>query len=301
MKRKIIRLGSATLVASLPSKWTKKYNLKRGDEINVDERGNEILISAKKTLEAEKKEIDLVKLGSLRNQATQATYFSGADEVKIHSSDPSLIEKLDFPLSQLIGFEITEQEKTSCVIRDISGTTETDFKTIVRRLLLIINNMGDDIQEAIENRKTNLEHIQSMNLTSNKFAFLCLRKLNQQGYSEFQHTPTMYFIINMLEALADVYRDLAKYIVENQLKFRPETIKVYKEAHALYKEYQAIFFKFDIAKAAELDQRYRNQKPEFDSLLKKISSKTETRAAAYIFSIADYVAQIFRSQLVMVL
>lgn len=301
MKRKIIRLGHSTLVASMPVKWANKYHLKQGDEINIEERGREIIISTKKEIEAEKKEIDLVKLGTLKNQAVQATYFAGTDEVKVHSSDPKLIEMLELPLSQLIGFEITEQEKNSCTIRDLSGTTETDFKTIVRRLLLIIKNMGDDIEEAIASKKTNLEHLQSMNITSNRFAFLCLRNLNKQGYTEFQYTPTMYFIVNMLESLGDIYRDLAKYIVENRLRFGPESIKIYKEAHALYNEYQAIFFKFDIEKAAELDQRYRELKTEFDKLLKKISSKTETRAVAYMFSIADYVAQIFRSQLVMVL
>jgi len=38
MKRKVIKLGSSTLVTSLPSKWTNMLGVKAGDEIEVTER-----------------------------------------------------------------------------------------------------------------------------------------------------------------------------------------------------------------------------------------------------------------------
>ena len=35
IKRKVIQLAGRTLVVSLPSKWAKKHNVQKGDEIVV--------------------------------------------------------------------------------------------------------------------------------------------------------------------------------------------------------------------------------------------------------------------------
>ena len=40
MKRKINRVGPNTLTVSLPSKWAKRYGLRKGDEINLEEQTN---------------------------------------------------------------------------------------------------------------------------------------------------------------------------------------------------------------------------------------------------------------------
>ena len=42
MKRKVIKLGRATLVASLPSRWVNANNIEPGDEIDLEERGKNL-------------------------------------------------------------------------------------------------------------------------------------------------------------------------------------------------------------------------------------------------------------------
>ena len=48
MKRKIVQHGQSTLTLSLPSKWVKKNNIKKGQllDVNVSEKG--LLISLDK-------------------------------------------------------------------------------------------------------------------------------------------------------------------------------------------------------------------------------------------------------------
>ena len=46
MKRKVIKQGPATLMISLPSKWAKNIGLKQGDEVELIEKGNGLLISS---------------------------------------------------------------------------------------------------------------------------------------------------------------------------------------------------------------------------------------------------------------
>jgi len=48
MKRKIIKLGTATLVVSLPSKWTKKFNLKSGNDLELEEANSNLIIEVLK-------------------------------------------------------------------------------------------------------------------------------------------------------------------------------------------------------------------------------------------------------------
>ena len=43
MKRKINAVGTGTLTVSLPNKWAQKYNLKKGDELNVAEEGGSLV------------------------------------------------------------------------------------------------------------------------------------------------------------------------------------------------------------------------------------------------------------------
>ena len=47
MKRKAIQLASQTIVVSLPAKWVRQQGIKKGDEIDVEERGKELVIGNK--------------------------------------------------------------------------------------------------------------------------------------------------------------------------------------------------------------------------------------------------------------
>jgi len=53
MKRKIIQTAGKTMVVSLPSAWVKKYGIKKGEEVEVEERGAEISVSTKRGYDLE--------------------------------------------------------------------------------------------------------------------------------------------------------------------------------------------------------------------------------------------------------
>ena len=47
MKRKVVKHGPSTLIISIPSGWAKKYSVKQGDELDVDEQGSRLIIDNK--------------------------------------------------------------------------------------------------------------------------------------------------------------------------------------------------------------------------------------------------------------
>ena len=45
MKRKVNKVGPTTLSITLPSKWVKENNIKKGDELELDLKNNNISIT----------------------------------------------------------------------------------------------------------------------------------------------------------------------------------------------------------------------------------------------------------------
>jgi len=45
MKRKLIEQGGGTLMVSLPSRWIRDFELEKGDEVEIEEIGKQIIIS----------------------------------------------------------------------------------------------------------------------------------------------------------------------------------------------------------------------------------------------------------------
>src|SRR3989338_7296591 len=85
MKRKIIRLGKTTLVASLPTKWTREFNLNRGDYLDVEERNGELILSAKKVVKETEKNLDFTKTNNtlLVMINLQEAYYAGFNTISI--------------------------------------------------------------------------------------------------------------------------------------------------------------------------------------------------------------------------
>jgi bifunctional DNA-binding transcriptional regulator/antitoxin component of YhaV-PrlF toxin-antitoxin module len=54
MKRKVIQIAQSTQLISLPRKWAKKFGIKKGDELEVEEKGSSVTVSTSKDIEAEK-------------------------------------------------------------------------------------------------------------------------------------------------------------------------------------------------------------------------------------------------------
>ena len=50
MKRRIVKQGAATMTISLPAPWIKKFGLKEGDELNIEEKGKLIEITTERSI-----------------------------------------------------------------------------------------------------------------------------------------------------------------------------------------------------------------------------------------------------------
>lgn len=153
MHRKITRTGPATLTIALPAKWAKKNSLKPGQELQVNEIENNLIISVERDKSEETKRIpyDKVLLKDMleklyKENTPQITIFS---ETEIPKSIHNIVKK--FP-----GLKIVEEDKNKIVLNQTLEPIISNPSAILRRIYLLIEHCFehnppkfDDLEELL--------------------------------------------------------------------------------------------------------------------------------------------------------
>ncbi|MFA5856400.1 MAG: hypothetical protein WC867_03515 [Candidatus Pacearchaeota archaeon] len=250
MKRNIVKHGPSTLTISLPAKWVKENNLHPGSNLDVDEKGSQLILNSKKEDDFLKLSIDIKDNKRTGIRYINCAYRKGCDELTIFYNDSDYLKSIEKCLSEeVLGFEIIKQGKNSnnffCVIRDIPGTKFDEFNTVFERAWIILISMSEDLISAIENNdKKSLESFSSLDKRMNKFTNFCIRVLNKRGHPLYKNIPVYYRFLRCLEELADNYKNLALEIIDNNLKPTKESVEIMKKLDESLKLLYKSFYKF---------------------------------------------------------
>ena len=264
MKRKIVKQGAATLMISLPSKWARGNNLKKGDEIDVTENGKNLIICA----EHAKKEKNIVKIDisgyhPLVNRVLLSLYIRGVDEIEVNFSNHNEIK--DFQrrvLSELLGFEIMKQTQNTIIIKDITEASEQNIVYIIARIFLILDSMVEELINALE-KKQNLEPIVEIDASVNKFVNFCLRVLNRKGYDDPSKTSQVYGIINDLEEVGDIIKSVA-ILAQEKTRITEGEIENIKALRKFLDMFRKLFLNFKKEDAVAFAKEYERIKNKID-------------------------------------
>ena len=148
MQRKIIQQSATSMGISLPSKWVKKWNLAKGNIVNIDEVNGILEIKPVDFRQPEKKaEIDTKIYGNLTARKFDNLSKRGYDEIKVlYSAEKELEPIKDLLLHELTMFEIVKKEKDCIIARAISEINKEELDRIVSRLVfLLIENINKTI------------------------------------------------------------------------------------------------------------------------------------------------------------
>jgi len=173
MKRKIIKLGQATYVASLPSKWIRKHQLEKGDYLECEEEGNTLLLSTEKGTKRSELTINVKQFDSrLVSSHIETAYWLGFDPITIlHNKTiprylPHLFKTKDVNAAQfignevntlLVGCEIIEQTDTKTIIKDLGGgLSDENTDNVLRRSLFLLKDINKEIILSLEKKDKSL-------------------------------------------------------------------------------------------------------------------------------------------------
>jgi len=256
MKRKVIQIAESTQLLSLPRKWAIKHNIKKGDELDIEEHGNSLVIKSDSRPQVEKVELKLKDYGILAPRIIHALYKRGVDEIKVYLQSPKEFSELQNILSnETIGFEIIEQGNNYCIVRNVSGQIE-EFDGVLRRTFLLLSNMAND--GAIALKEKNRDAFQSLLLlekSNNRFTSICRRYINKYGSDKYDKIGPLYYIIEDMENVADEYKYLFQQLHEikpDDLKITPSNVETYEKITLMIKLFHEIFYKNSPEKIAEI-------------------------------------------------
>lgn len=281
IKRKVVLHGSSTLTISLPANWAKKFNVKKGDELDVEEQNRELRISTEKEFNRGKKEFSIKDLKRLGKTYITSSYRQGYDEIGINYDDPNYISVIQKLISEdITGFEIIKQSKNNCLIRDLTGHSKDEFNIVLRRVWLLLTDLSKESLNAFRKNDVDLlKNIEKMDYSINKFSNYCLRLLIKQNHVNFNKTPLYYHLIKSLEEIADQYKDLCIFHLENLEKIDKKLISIFSEVNDHLNEFHELFYKYDEQKIED-----------FYYKIKKTQNKASVlkgNAACYLSSICN--------------
>jgi phosphate uptake regulator len=259
MKRRIIQIAESTQLVSLPRKWAVAHNLKKGDEIEVVESGDDLIIKTNASARSETTTIDVTKTPNLAVRYLIAAYRSGYDEVKVIYDDPKVFQSLQRVASSiLMGFEIVNQGEQMCVFRNISENLHSELQNILRRAWLITLTLAHNVYDiTAEQQYARVPEALTLETTNNKFTLFCQRLLAKFGDGSPRRTAYRFVAVYQLEKIADHYKYICEHLQRTKpRKIRKETLKLFKQVNELLGEYYEVFYKFDPQRADRLAKSY---------------------------------------------
>lgn len=280
MKRKVIQISNSTQLVSLPREWCKSNNVKKGQEMEVIEDHNRIIMSTEANPKKRSIVVDVSDLTPrLADRFLTRAYQEGYDELTIKFDKIEFGITLQNKVRELLGFDIFEQDKGKIIVKSISKKLDVDFELSLRRAFLILMDISETCLSAFKRGdKKTLENLHYRDLELNKFCYYCLRAINQGQYDEYDKY-ILYYIIETLEDAGDDYKKLMKVLIN--ISPKQKITNIFEKTHEILRLNYEFFYKPDKNSAVEAYEKLQESKELIQQAIK--NSSIEEIKALMIF------------------
>jgi len=267
MRRRIVKQGHNTLTMSLPRKWCDRNKLEEGEEIDVIEKGEHLLLSKGISKGTGKVTVDISGLDrSTIMMLILSLYQYGYDTIAIttkntkakyhlQNKEVSVAATINDTISRLIGAEIINSSKNSFTIEVVTEDSREKFDTILRRIFRLLIEMFDAFIEGI--RKRDKEQVESVaffqQINIRKFTNYALRLLNKFGHKDAEKTTFYFAIVKYLNKISEMIKNFAGFtVVEGTMNLSPKFCDLLEEINKSVKLYYDSFYKYDVKQISQL-------------------------------------------------
>jgi phosphate uptake regulator len=286
MKRKLIELGQGSMVVSIPSKFVKKNNLVKGQEIEIEEVApSQLLIKANpmQTNPLKKAIISIKNKDEFMQRLIHRKYTDGYDEITINFEDKEVLELTEKAIDSLIGYDIIELGENRCIIRSLSSENENEFENVLRRLFLLIVNTCEESFKSISNNEYNrLDVLTRFGATTNKYTFFCERLLKKGIILKEYNSFELYTLVWTLEQIADNFTYIWKTLISSSNKLPDPLINRYNTLIILLRNFYELFYN-------RTKKKIYDQKQAHNEFF-RLKTNPKTIEEAKIFGLMDAIA-----------
>lgn len=286
MKRRIIKQGHNTLTITLPSQWTRRHNMKAGDEVDLVSREHALIINGQNFSDNKVCEIDITGFTMpLLWRYMQGAYRSGSEEILVYF-DPEKKEWQDafhfytslFDYSKLgetnplkptiamiqeivnrfIGIDIVESGKQFCRIKEMAQVTAREFENSFRRIFITIIHLFDRLIEAMEQNEIDdpslCKEIHAIDLNIDKLVDYCARILNKvPTIFDEQKKQLIFSSLFTLELAGDEFKYIGKHLATTK-KDTKDIVPLMKMAKEHFEIYYKMYYSFNRNLAVEFGE-----------------------------------------------
>jgi len=286
MKRKINRVGTSTLTVSLPAKWAKMVNLGPGDEIELHEQGHNLIISKDFKPEIMSNFVDVSGHSTMIHRIIAAIYKAGYDETTIKYGDSKELQIIQDRIERnLTGFDAVDYKDDKIIIKSISELNPDQFESMFKRSFFSLQDSAHDCVKALKNNDYDLlKNIVIRDKNIDRTTDFCRRLLNKGIKDNFKKPLTMYYIIEEIEIIGDMYKDLSQYVVDKHIKVNKSFIELLEEINSFSDLFINMIFKFDFEKMKEFGKERVRLNNKIDDLFDRLDKK-DMRVFFYIVQI----------------
>ncbi|MFC1801239.1 AbrB/MazE/SpoVT family DNA-binding domain-containing protein [Nanoarchaeota archaeon] len=309
MKRKVVKHGPSTFIISLPSKWIKKYGIEKGDELDVDEQGDTVIISTKEGQKVGQVEVDVSELDRTSLLfLIRSLYKLGYQEIKLNFKNQSalhhrlgkertVISVVHEEVNRLTGMEVVQQRENFCIIKALSVMSFSEFEPVLRRIFRLLIDASEDLIKGADKRdETLLNTIEEKHNSITKFISFCLRVLSLKGYPDSKKKLNIHQIISMTDKVLDTIKNTSRNLIYLKPLLSGRAKEFMESIHRLIVIYYELFYKFEkekILKIFELrDKIYKEIKDDYKKL-----SKEELVVVNQLSGIVDLIVDMTESRM----
>lgn len=287
MERKINRVGTGTLTVSLPMKWVRRHNIKKGDIINMQEQNNHMILSASKLRKSEKKvEITIPTLDKFNRRILGLHFRRGCDEIKVNFGDPKILPFIEKYSQVMLGMEIIHQGKGFCVLRNLAEGVSENFESVMKRLIFVTQSMGEELYQVLKSGDLDkIESVRLMEHMANKLDVFSKRIINTSSLHEQEKIGSLYLVGTLLESITDEYQQICYFVMGNKVKFSRQFFAYFKQLLDLYNLFRKVYSKANIANIAEFKKSFVKIRTDCVKL-RNTFSKSELYIATILYSIS---------------
>ncbi|MFH1850333.1 MAG: AbrB/MazE/SpoVT family DNA-binding domain-containing protein [archaeon] len=236
MKRRVIKQGNNTLTVTLPKSWTEENGVKPGQDIELEIKGNSVVLSTSSLRDGEKKEIDISELKSILPMLLLSLYRKGYDELRLSFDDAGVLVALEGILLTT-GFTLVEHSSRHCVVRALADADNMQFSEMVRKLILLVKLKLDNLAEGLKGRSHRLESMIGLNQVPTLTNF-CHRLMAKHRRDDVLH---MHTLISSVESLDRQIRLLTEILMDNRCQVSGEADQMLQEFAMLFSEFYSGF------------------------------------------------------------
>jgi phosphate uptake regulator len=292
MKRKIIKLGQATFVMSIPAKWMKKYKLAKGDYLEVNEEGKKLVLTTESVLQHKKVVVKLPKSELFLKRFILNPYRFGYDEVVCQMQNADVVHKIERAITFCPGFEIVQQTEKNCTVRNVSPKMEGEFDNIFRRLFFLLHQFLKESVDLIKQKEfSKLEEIaQTENSVVDKLVCFCERVINRRGSGNFMKNSYLYISVWGIEQVGDLIKNMCRTAASLK-EMSKETEELWQDAEKFFDQFSRLYFKPDLMGAINFKEDFANLHNEIIAKMKKTSGE-ESIILYYMASLTNRINDI---------